>query len=243
MGMTATRASFMRVDWKGVKNMDPIVVPRDSSHLARDQYYGGDIPATAYPFRVTEKPEDCLDYTADTHAVSFPLKMYPYFKRSREYLRAKEMNKVNTIRKTIPQIDDLYKRLEGGDAEFQEQVENHLGKIFCCHLRKVREQSKRKARTKTMQIVKLAVTIPPNWDAYLQTIYVDLLSEVWEEIHPDDITIIHESDAAAHWVFWSDQRWQESTTRQILIADFGGHTLVCSTVARPCALEVAHSHS
>lgn len=226
LGMTATRASIMRLDCKDNPDQIPIAIPRPPAHWAADQNHAGDFPATAYPLKLQEAPERCLGYAADAHASPFPLKMFFYFQHFRALLSENETSRAENLRRNLPQIDALWKQLSACDADHQQRVADHLESIFRYHLRTVREHSERTAASKGWRITKLAITLPPSWNSHLQTMYTDILGQIWDDLATGDITKIYESEAVAHWLLRQDVRWQTDSAKQLLVADFGGHTLV-----------------
>lgn len=240
MGMTASRACILLCEDKD-KPREPHTISQpdrqDTNHAG-----GFDFSATSYPFLTHKDPRDCLGYPEDNAEFAFPLKMYLYFERAQEYAqiaaygdseerRAKAATALQKTRADIPQIDSIFLRLDEMDQLDQNEVADHLRKIFIEHLKIVRRQCVAVAEeSHHAKITKLAVTLPPNWEQRMQTKYVDLLMEAWSDLGRENIVLIYESEAVGHWVFrLHPNRWTNNKVDQVIIADFGGHTLSAYT--------------
>lgn len=216
----------MKEEWRGQDDRPPIIVVRPNRSEYTAQFKDCDMPATAFPFDTRKKPEDCLGYATESRRQQLPLKMFMYFQRAKDLHDKNQMENFNKVLDSIPQVAEFWKEYAQQTKENQAKIARHLEAIFIAHLHIVRRQSEDKAKTNNMEIKKIAATIPPNWDSYMQVKYVQLLAQVMK-IHEDNITILSESEAICHYLL----RLNKATKRQdkgyrVIVADFGGHTLV-----------------
>ncbi|KAK5994488.1 hypothetical protein PT974_04965 [Cladobotryum mycophilum] len=222
VGMTATRASFVSLDWKGRTDVAPVIVSPEIP--GEDASNSCDFPSLALPFRLGEPPEACLAYATNTHDLTLPLKMYCYFIRACQHYEDGDEKTLRAIRRRIPQLDTFWRHYEQCNEIQQTSITSHLQKIFKAHLKMVKDTSDLRASNKGLRITRLAITIPPNWDHWLEEMY----------IYPEGM--VYESEAVGHWFLRLDtyKRERERIERFIL-GDFGGHTMnTCSfQIVRP----------
>lgn len=218
----------MKDEWKGQDDRSPIIIVRPGIRKAPDQFRDCDMPATAFPFDTNKKPEDCLGFATDTRRDQLPLKMFMYFQRAQTLREKNQTKDLKKILKTIPQVDEFWQTYIQQPPAAQTRIANHLENIFIAHLEMVRHQSETTAKKHGVRISKIAATIPPNWDKWMQDKYVDLLSSVMG-IHEHDITTVFESEAICHFLLrLNTVIKQSSQVNRVILADFGGHTLVSS---------------
>ncbi|KAI9147083.1 hypothetical protein HJFPF1_13114 [Paramyrothecium foliicola] len=151
--------------------------------------------------------------------------MYSYVKRILLYQRKNEHDSIRVICEHVPQLKEIWRHLEKQSKEYQNTVVSHMHGIFVEHLKQVRKRSDSAAKLKRVRVAKLAVTIPPNWDALLQKDYEEILVKIWCDIR-HHITFVYECEAVGHWVLRLHQeKLYDMKPDKVVLADFGGHTL------------------
>ena len=220
--MTATRASLFNSRWN-----EPLAIFH--GRLGNEVHYSdNDFPSTCYPLEVHMPPEQCLGLQADARAFPFPLKMHAYLMRMLFLARNNQPRKVQEICDHIPQLNHLWIVVKTRSRDDQDRVVSHMENIFIEHLRQVRKQVDIVSKSDRLTVTQLAVTIPPNWDYALQRIYEKILLQVWPDIARDSIIFVYESEAVGHWLLRTKgENLREMKPERIILADFGGHTLVC----------------
>lgn len=212
----------------GVNNPPEIVIrPKEHSH--RERFDAGDFPSAANFFAVDQPPQLCIGYIGDNPDQT-PVKMFSYMARikvMRERGSMADKTLETEYRKKIPQLERFYLRFDGLDENMQRRVMSHARKVFLAHLRHLRFESEALAASRGWEIKKVAATIPPNWDRWTQQLYILLLKLTWDSLDAEAITLLHESEAIGHWLLCLDKKTQEERPKRLILADFGGHTLVC----------------
>lgn len=210
--------------------MAPVCVGRPNNASGTNHHFLSDFASTASPLPLTRSIEKCLCYATESTGLSVPLKMLFYLKRFISFVREGEHELAESISRTIPQIKELWKHLEKEKGRYQDRFVVRMEQIFLHHMRVVRNTTEEKAVLNGMRITKLAVTLPSNWDATLQKMYIELLHKVWDNISRDDVVTVWESEAVGHWLLRLDTNWRGNQVKRVIVADFGGHTLVRPTV-------------
>lgn len=195
----------------------------------RERFEAGDFASAANFFDVDKPPLDCIGYIGDDPDQT-PVKMNMYIARIvklRQRGNPEDLQNVAVYRDRMPQLDRFFYRFDRLDNHMQRRVLSHAQSIFLAHLGQIRSESEITAELKKVKITRLAATIPPNWDVWTQRFYVLLLAKVWDNLDVEDIHLLHESEAIGHWLLCLDPKTQALRPRQLIVADFGGHTLVC----------------
>lgn len=224
IGTTATRASLLD-ESQPSQQPDMIVRPYRFSYSERGS--DGQFPATALPFEVSKPPVACLSYPNDGSVDEFSLKLCCYVKKLKAFEEKNNEKQIKLTLEHIPQLKRFWKKFKSCSDALMSRVEDHIEAIFQHHLSIIRKQSERKAKDKSLRIRKLAVTIPPNWDKVLQDWYSKMFAVVWPEIDEKHISFVYESEAICHYLLrLNNSTKRKEAIQRILIADFGGHTLV-----------------
>jgi hypothetical protein len=179
-------------------------------------------------FDLEKPPKDCIGFIND-NPDSLPVKMYLYVYRVHMLHRRNlpgDAAAIYKIRKLIPQVRDFLIRFDQLEAFKQDKVIDHGLKIYITHLRQLKAESEKQALAENIEIKELGATIPPNWDNWIQTFFIRILNVVWDSIDEDSIELIKEPHAAANWLMWLSPEMQQLKPRQVVLVDFGGHTLV-----------------
>jgi hypothetical protein len=156
--------------------------------------------------------------------------MYPYIARIKVMrARGRDSDRVleEGYRRKIPQLNRFVRRFDNLIPKMQDRVMAHARRVFLAHLGLVQSRSETLAESRGYTITQVVATIPPNWDRWTQHFYVDLLRHTWNMLRSTDITLLYESEAIGHWLLCMDQKTQNEKPKRLIMADFGGHTLVC----------------
>jgi hypothetical protein len=239
LGTTATRASLASPDCNN-NNKHPDIVSRPDNLEHRERYGDGDFPSAADFFAVNKAPKLCIGYIGDDPDQT-PIKIYPYIcritaMRNRRSYEDKNKAKVsdedkefeNKYRSMIPQLERFFDRFDALDKDAQSGVMKHARKVLLAHLGLIRWKSDLRAASRGWKVTQVVATIPPNWDRWTQHLYIRVLKRVWKHLGSEEaITLLHESEAIGHWLLGFDERTREKRPKRLILADFGGHTLVC----------------
>jgi hypothetical protein len=168
--------------------------------------------------------------TPEGEAIFLSLKCVAYIEIMRSYHEARKYAKINEILDQIPQMRDFWEAYVKLSPDRRDSVFQRLLILHRDHLETVKRRTDALADEKDMRTTKIIAMAPGNWDAAMTQRYADRLLGVWRSsgLSKDDIHIIGECDALAHWlVSQKPEIWLlNEKHRNFLIADFGGHTLV-----------------
>lgn len=137
---------------------------------------------------------------------------------------------ISDILDQIPQLYPFWEVYLDLSPLERDNVFQRLLDLLRHHLNGVKKRGEALAREKDMRITTIVATAPGNWDSVMWNSYTTCLLQVWKSsgLCHDDIYMIGEADALAHWlVLQKPEVWLLSGKyRSFLIGDFGGHTLV-----------------
>lgn len=224
--MTATRLELASLEADpGMRAIFHVPAP-STHHLGRNNFGPADFANQVEPFG-----DDLTAHLVPQgEAISMPIKSIIYVECMQSYLKMRNFTKINNILEQIPQLRPFWEVYLDLSPVERGRVFQRLLSLRRDHLNGAKKRGKALASEKGMRINTIVATAPGNWDSVMCNSYVTLLLEVWKSsgICYDDIHLIGESDALAHWlVLQKPEAWLlTGKSRSFLIGDFGGHTLV-----------------
>lgn len=226
-GTRGSRLAFAPLQQERQNLEVPYLVQRESA--GKQTFEDSDFPSAMQPFALDKQPEDCNRFISDDPD-QFPLKIYPYIVRAlklRHRGLPKDLKAVKHFMKIIPQLRMFLQKLDTLRSSDQERVMDHGLAIYISHLKHLRAVAEEQALRQKIRIAVLGATFPSNWDNWTQKWFIEILELVWgDSIKSDDIHLIQESHAAANWLMHLTPDMRNARPKQIILADFGGHTFV-----------------
>lgn len=232
VGTHGTRAAVESMEkrgrFAGNSTDEPLIVHRDN--VFKDEV-GFDLcsyPAGMKPFDITKPPEQCINFSNDSSAL-FPVKMFIYVLWVREIRKRNHAGDAKAVAKIIdliPQLEAFFVRFDQCCRSKQDIIIAHALDTYLAHLRQVKSDSESQALKMNVRVTELGASIPPNWDNWMQRVFIQILEKVWTSIERDSIELIAESHAAFNWLMHLTYEMRKVRPTQLIHADFGGHTFV-----------------
>ncbi|CAM1509342.1 Fc.00g030810.m01.CDS01 [Cosmosporella sp. VM-42] len=231
IGMSSTRMAIARLD--AIQRLDSedldailhVVQYRDPKRAAMLHYTDWELPGMFNPFETDEPPEKCLLYSSEGSPYVIPVKMFFYILRMSILDETGHYEELDQIHQTVPQLGIFWRLYKRYTAKRQVEIFEHMDRVYRCHLALLREESKKAADTKHIQITKIALAAPPNWDKWMAREYLQRIKDQWPEVEESDIFLVSEATGVANYLIATQkERLRARNTNEILLCDFGGHT-------------------